>query len=437
MKKIKVVIAGAAGRDFSNYLRYFKDNPIFEVVAFTQTQIPGIEKRIFPKALTGKKSIPMYPESKLSSLIKKLKVDYVYLCYSDLSHQYVMEFASKVLANRANFALLGSEEIYIKSKKPVIAVTAVRTGSGKSQTSRAIAEILRKHGKKVVGVRHSMPYGKDLTKQRCQRFANQDDFKIQNTTIEEEEEYQPWLDHGFIIYAGFDYKEIVKQAEKEADIIIFDGGNNDVSFLKPDLHVVVADPHRSGHEITYYPGFVNFLTADVIVINKIDSAKKENIGIIKKHAKQYNPRAKVILAKSDLIIDRPELIKNARACTVGDGPTLTHGGMSFGAGTLAVKQYKGKIISPKKYAIGSIKKVYERYTHLKEELPAMGYNKGQIKELEKVINRIPCDIVIDGTPANLKRIIKISKPIVEVNYELGKEATKELHKILKKNKFIR
>ncbi|QQG38649.1 MAG: GTPase [Candidatus Woesearchaeota archaeon] len=437
MKKIKVIIAGAAGRDFSNYLRYFKDNPLFEVVAFTQTQIPGIEKRVFPKKLTGKKEIPMYPESKLIELIKKIKVDYVYLSYSDLSNQFVHEFASKVLAAGANFSLLGSEEIYVKSKKPVIAVTAVRTGSGKSQTSRALAEILRKNGKKVVGIRHSMPYSKDLTKDVCQRFASAKDFKKYNTTIEEEEEYQPWIDHGFVIYSGFDYKKIVKQAEKEADVIIFDGGNNDLEFIKADLKIVVADPHRVGHELTYYPGFVNFLTADVIIINKIDSAKKKDIETIKKHAKQYNPRAKIVFARSDLVIDKPELIRNKSILSIGDGPSLTHGGMKFGIGTLAIKKYKGRIIDPRKYTIGSIKETYKKYPDIGKELPAMGYGKKQIKDLEKTVNKVKCDIILDATPANLKRIIKVNKPIVNVGYELGKDAVNELEMILNKRKFIR
>lgn len=434
--KYNVILSGAAGRDYHNFLLYFKDNPSFNVVCFTATQIPGIEKRKFPKKLSGKlykKDIHIFPEKDLPKLIKKYNIDYVFLSYSDLSNQYAMEFASKVLASGANFALLGPNDTYVKSKKPVISITAVRTGSGKSQTSRAIAEILRENKKKVVAVRHSMPYG-NLIKQTCQRFATEKDFKKHKTTIEEEEEYQPWIDHGFVVYAGFDYKEIIKQAEKEADCIIFDGGNNDLPMLKPDLMIVVADPHRAGHELTYYPGFVNFLLADVIIINKIDSAKKKDIETVKKHAKTYNPKAKIILARSDLVIDKPNLIKNKRCLAIGDGPTLTHGGMSFGAGTLAVRKYKGKLVDPKKYATGSIKVTYKRYKHLAKELPAMGYSKKQIKELEETIHKTPCDIVVDGTPANLKRIIKINKPIVEVNYELDKEAVKKLSKLLKRFK---
>ncbi len=438
-ERVKVIIMGAAGRDYHVFLRYFKDNHNFEVVAFTQAQIPGIEKRSFPKKLAGKlykKDIPFYPESKLKSLIKKLRVDEVVLAYSDLSHQKVMEKASKVLRAGANFTLVGIKDIYVKSKKPVIAITAVRTGAGKSQTSRAIGEILRKHNKKVVGIRHSMPYGKDLIKQTCKRFATVKDFRKHKTTIEEEEEYQPWIDHGFVVYAGFDYKEIVKQAEKESDVIVFDGGNNDTSMVKADLYICVTDPHRAGHELTHYPGFVNFLLADIIIINKVDSAKKEDIKTIQNNIKKYNSKAKVILARSELIVDKPQLIKNSICATIGDGPTLSHGGMKFGAGTLAVKKYGGKLADPRKYAIGSIKETYKKYTHLGKELPAMGYSKKQIKELEQTVNRTKCDIVVDGTPANLKRIITIKKPLVEVGYELGDKAVRTLEKELKKLRFI-
>jgi len=430
MKK-RVIISGAAGRDYHNYLVYFKNNPNYDVIAFTAAQIPGIEKRSFPKKLAKGKSIPIYSESKLPLLIKKLKIDFVFLSYSDLSHKYVMDFASKVLSAGANFGLLGAKDTYVKSKKPVIAVTAVRTGSGKSQTSRAIAEIFRKRGKKVVGVRHSMPYG-NLLKQTSQRFERASDFKKHKTTIEEEEEYQPWINHGFVIYAGFDYKEILKRAEKEADVIVFDGGNNDLSFVKPDLLVTVVDPHRAGDELTHYPGFVNFLMADVIVINKIDSAIKRDIDIVKENIKKYNPKAKVILAKSKLIIDKVSLIRGKRCAVVGDGPTLSHGGMSYGAGTIAVKRNGGKFVNPKKYAVGSIRKTFEKFPHLTNEIPAMGYSGKQIKELEKTINRVPCDVVVDGTPANLKGLISVNKPLVEVGYELGDSAVKEFEKLLKR-----
>ena len=347
-----------------------------------------------------------------------------------------MSFASKVLAVGASFRLLGPNDTMVRSKKTVIAVTAVRTGSGKSQTSRAIARILREHSKNVIAIRHGMPYG-NLLKQSCQRFASEKDFKKYNTTIEEEEEYQPWIDNRFVVYSGFDYKQILKLVEREAQVIIFDGGNNDTSLIKPDLLIVVTDPHRAGHEINYYPGFVNFLMADVIIINKVDSAKKENVKIILNNIKKYNPKAKVILARSELIVDKPQLIKNKLCAIIGDGPSLSHGGLPFGAGSIAVKRYKGIIIDPKKYAVGSIKETFQKYKHLRYEIPAMGYSKQQIKELEETVNKVPCDIVIDGTPANLKRIIKINKPIVEVNYELDKESIKELEKILKEKRFIK
>jgi predicted GTPase len=434
----RVLIAGAGGRDFHNYLVYFKDNPDYDVVAFTAAQIPGIEKRVFPKELTKskKKSIPIYSEVHISDVIKKLKIDYVYLCYSDLPHQYVMELASKVLSAGANFGLLGAKDTYVQSQKKVIAVCAVRTGCGKSQVSRAVAELIRKGGKRVVGIRHSMPYG-DLTKQTCQRFSSAHDFVKHQTTIEEEEEYQPWIDHGFVIYAGFDYKEIVKNAEQEADILIFDGGNNDIPFIKPDILIVVTDPHRAGDELTYYPGFLNLLLADIVVINKIDSAARNHIEAVKSHIKKYNPKAKIVLARSDLIVDRPELLENKKCAVIGDGPTLTHGGMSFGAGSIAVKKYNGKTVNPKSAAGGSLKKTFLKFPHLQNEIPAMGYSGLQIKELERTVNRIKCDVVVDGTPANLKKIIKINKPLVEVDYEVGKSATLKLKAILKQMKVFK
>ncbi|HLD33498.1 MAG TPA: GTPase [Candidatus Nanoarchaeia archaeon] len=439
MKRVikRVIISGAGGRDFHNYLVYFRRQPDFEVVAFTAAQIPGIEKRHFPKQLTRtrRKDILIYPEHMLPALIKKLHADYVYLAYSDLSHQFVAQFASRVLAAGANFGLLGTNDTYIVSKKPVIAVCAVRTGSGKSQTSRAIAEIFRKHGKKVVGVRHAMPYG-NLMEERCQRFASSKDFAKFKTTIEEEEEYQPWIDHGFVVYSGFDYAEIVRQAEKEADVIVFDGGNNDIPFIKPDVHITVADPHRPGHETTYYPGFVNVLLADVIVINKVDSAKRADVDLVEKNVRAANPTAKIIRARSDLVVDHPEWIAGKRCALVGDGPTLSHGGMSFGAATVAVRLYGGKIVPVRAFAVGSIKKTFEKFPHLQHEIPAMGYGKKQIKELEQTINRVPCDVVIDGSPANLSRMMKINKPFVTVDYELGKDAMKELEKILKKRGIV-
>jgi len=434
IKKYNILIAGARGRDLQNFIVYFRDNPLYNVVCFTATQIPGIENQFVPKEITGKlypRGIPTYPESQLQELIKKHNIDYVYLSYSDLSHQYVMEFASKVLAAGANFALLGTRDTYIQSKKPVISVTAVRTGSGKSQTTRAIAEIFKKQGKKVVGIRHPMPYG-DLVQQEVQRFETTADLKKNKCTIEEEEEYQPWIDHGFVIYAGVDYQKIIKQAEKEADVILWDGGNNDWSFYKPDLNIVVADPHRAGHELTYYPGFVNILMADIVIINKVDSVSKENVQKVQANIKKYNPQAKIILAKSDVFVEDPKVVKNKRVLVVGDGPTLSHGGMSFGAATLAAQKYGGKIVDVKPFVIGSIKQTYQKYPQLGKELPAMGYSSKQLKEVEQIINKVPCDLILDGSPAHLKKHLKLKKPIMDVTYELDQKSVKVLEKLLKK-----
>ena len=435
IKKYNILIAGARGRDLQNFIVYFRDNPLYNVVCFTATQIPGIENQFVPKEITGKlypRGIPTYPESQLQELIKKHNIDYVYLSYSDLSHQYVMEFASKVLAAGANFALLGTRDTYIQSKKPVISVTAVRTGSGKSQTTRAIAEIFKKQGKKVVGIRHPMPYG-DLVQQEVQRFETTADLKKNKCTIEEEEEYQPWIDHGFVIYAGVDYQKIIKQAEKEADVILWDGGNNDWSFYKPDLNIVVADPHRAGHELTYYPGFVNILMADIVIINKVDSVSKENVQKVQANIKKYNPQAKIILAKSDVFVEDPKVVKNKRVLVVGDGPTLSHGGMSFGAATLAAQKYGGKIVDVKPFVIGSIKQTYQKYPQLGKELPAMGYSSKQLKEVEQIINKVPCDLILDGSPAHLKKHLKLKKPIIDVTYELDQKSVKELERLLSKS----
>lgn len=440
LNKKRVIIIGAGGRDFHNFLTYFKDNSLYEVICFTAAQIPGIEKRTFPKELAGrlyKKDIPIYPEEKLSELIKKFKIDEAVLSYSDLNHLDVMNKASIVLASGANFKLLGPNDTMLKSNKPVISVCAVRTGAGKSQTSRAIGEILRKHGKKVVACRHPMPYNSDLMKQVVERFSSFEDLKKYETTIEEREEYYPWIRKGIPIYAGVDYKRILRQAEKESQIIVWDSGNNDISFFKSNLYIVVADPHRPGHEISYYPGFVNFLMADVIIINKVDSAPKEGIKIVEDNIKKYNPKAIVIKARSEVKADNPGLIKGKRVLLIEDGPTITHGGMKFGAATVAAKKYGAKeIVNAKKYAVGSIKETYEKYPHLEKELPAMGYSDKQIKELQETINGADCDVVIDGSPANLKNILKVNKPIINIGYELGEDAVNELEILLKKYKFI-
>lgn len=438
MKKRNIAILGAAGRDYHNFLMKYKDNPSYDVKFFTIEQIPGLEKRKFPKKLAGrlyKKDIPTFPEEKLAELIKKYKIDDVVFSHSDLSHVRVMHEASISLAKGANFVLLGLKDTMIKAKKPVISVCAVRTGSGKSQTTRKVAEILKSKGKKVVAIRHPMPYG-DLWKQRCQRFGKYSDLKKHKCTIEEREEYEPWIKLGVPIYAGVDYRLILKQAEKEADIILWDGGNNDLPFYFPDLHIVIVDPHRPGHGLLYHPGETNLRMADVIVINKIGTAPKEGIKTVETNIKKTNPKAIVIRAESKLIVSDKSLLRNKKAIVVEDGPTLTHGGMSFGAGYIAAKKYGAKIISPKKYAIGSIKSVYKKYKQVSDVLPAMGYGKKQIKELEKTINRAKCDVVVDATPVNLSKIIKINKPIVRVEYVL-KERGLSLKDVLRKRGFIK
>ncbi|MBI2507638.1 GTPase [Candidatus Woesearchaeota archaeon] len=434
MDKKRVLILGAAGRDYHVFLQYFKDNPYYDVVAFTQNQIPGIENRSFPKKLAGrlyKMDIPFYPESQLTYLIKKLRVDKVIFAYSDVSHEYVMHKASMCLAAGADFYLLGPSSTMITNNIPIIAVCAVRTGAGKSQTSRKIGIILREKGYKVVAIRHPMPYG-DLLKEEVQRFSSYDDLKKADVTIEEREEYEPWIKLGIPIYAGVDYKKIIKRAEKEAQVVIFDSGNNDLPFYKPDMHIVVVDPHRAGHELKYHPGEANFLMADVFVVNKIDTAPKGGIKTVLANIKQYNPQAKVIMAKSKIIVDKPEMIKNKRVLVVEDGPTLTHGEMKFGAGTVAAKMYKAKvIIDAEKYAVGSIKEVYKKYSHLKKILPAMGYSHKQMKDLRDTINRAKCDVVIDGSPFDLSKLLKINKPIVNVDYELHEVGKLNLKKLLK------
>jgi len=437
-KQKRVIIMGAAGRDFHNFLTYFKDNPLYNVICFTAEQIPGISKRSFPKQLAGKlykKHIPIYHESKLKNLIKKYKIDYVFLSYSDLSHLDVMHKASKVLAAGANFSLLGTKDTQLKSKKPIISITAVRTGAGKSQTSRKVAQILKEKKYKVIAIRHPMPYG-NLIDQEVQRFASHKDVEKYKCTIEEREEYDPWIELGIPIYAGVNYEKILKEAEKEADIIIWDGGNNDTPFYKPDINIVVVDPHRAGHELLYYPGEVNFRAADVIVINKVDSAHKKDVETIKNNIKNTNPKAKVILGKSEIIIKTKKSIRNKKVLIVGDGPTLTHGGMKFGAGTIAAKKHKAKIIQPGKFVVGSLRETFNKYPHLKNatEIPAMGYSKQQLKDLQRTINKSKADIIIDGTPVDLKKVIKIKKEFVELEYILTEIGRPNLKDILKKIK---
>ena len=436
MKSYNIIIAGAAGRDYFNFLQYFKDKPLYNVVCFTQAQIPGIEKRSFPKELSGyKHDIPFYLEEKIPELIKKFKIDYVYLCYSDLSHQEVMNKVSLILANGANFALLGTKDTYLVSKKPVISVTAVRTGSGKSRVSRRIATYLKNKGYNVIVVRHPMPYG-DLRKEEIQKFYNYDDLFKANVTIEEREEYEQYVNNKIPIFAGVNYKKILDEAEKEADVILWDGGNNDWSFFKPNLNLVIVDPRRAGHELTYYPGQVNLRMADIILIHKMTGTTNENLKIVHENIKKVNKKSKVIEIDSVISVENSGQIKGKKVLLIGDGPTLTHGGMAYGIANAAAKEYHAReIVDAEKYALGSIKKVYKDFPHLKKILPAMGYSKKQIEELRNTILRAKCDLVIDGSPFDIKRLLKIDRKIINVDYDIEdkelKEVYNEINKILK------
>ncbi len=419
--KTKVLIMGAAGRDFHNFNVYFRNNEDYEVLAFTAAQIPGIAGRVYPKELAGslyENGIQIYPEEELAVLIKKHNIDQVILAYSDLSHETVMQKASQVLAAGADFRLMGPKSTMLQSAKPVISVCAVRTGSGKSPTSQKLVDMLKIRRYRVVVVRHPMPYG-DLLRQECQRFASMEDCVRNECTIEEREEYEPYICCGSVVYSGVDFKKILGAAEKEADIIIWDGGNNDVPFYRPDLHIVIADPHRAGHELTYYPGEVNVRLADVIIVNKVDSARKEDVELVIKNVRSINDKAIIIKANSAITADVPELIKGKRVLVVEDGPTLTHGGMSYGAGIIAAGKYGAReTIDPRPHAVGSILKVYEDFPHLGAVLPAMGYSEAQMKELEMTINAADCDSVIAGTPIDLGGLLRLNKPVVRVRYRI-------------------
>lgn len=433
-----VIIMGAAGRDFHNFNLVFRDNPDCNVVCFTATQIPGIANRKYPAELAGrfyKKGIPIYPEAELQKLIKKFNVDEVVFAYSDIPHGEVMHKASIALACGAGFSLLGPKETMLESKRRVIAVCAVRTGSGKSQTTRRLLDILKKHGKKAVVIRHPMPYG-ELLQQECQRFADIADLGKQKCTIEEMEEYEPLIERGAIVYAGVDYEKILKCAEKEAEVIIWDGGNNDFPFIKPDLLVVVTDPHRAGHELLYHPGETNFRMADVIVINKMNTAKKKAIKEIIENAKLVNPNARIVRANSELIAPLAHKIRNKKVLVIEDGPTVTHGNMAYGAGAIVAKRHNAIIIAPHKYAVGSLKKELKKWKHLRNVLPALGYGKKQIAELQATINKAKCDYVVDATPVNLARIMRLNKPIIEVRYELKELGKPDLESVLKDNKLV-
>jgi predicted GTPase len=433
MTKSRILIMGAAGRDFHDFNLCFRDNPAYDVVAFTATQIPNIEKRTYPRELAGQlypNGIPIYPESALNDLIHDLSVDQVIFAYSDVPHEYVMHKASQVLAVGADFRLLGAKETMLKSKVPVVAVCAVRTGSGKSQTTRRTADILRQMGKKLVVVRHPMPYG-DLVKQASQRFASYEDLDKNDCTIEEREEYEPHLDRGSIVYAGVDYERILRQAEEEAEVVLWDGGNNDLPFFKPDLHIVVADPHRAGHELRYHPGEANLRMADVVVINKIDTSEPDKVELIRHNVMAVNPRAVVVDAASPIFLDDPDAIRGCKVLVVEDGPTLTHGEMSFGAGVVAARRFNAaEIVDPRPYAVGSIAETYQKYPNTGPVLPAMGYGTKQVHDLQETINATPCDLVIIATPIDLRRVVKINRPTQRVRYELQEIGRPTLQDVL-------
>jgi len=435
MEKKRVLIMGAAGRDFHNFNVCFRDNEAFEVVGFTATQIPDIEGRLYPPELAGSlypQGIPIYPEEDLEKLIVEKDIDIAVFSYSDVSHEYVMHRASRAIAAGADFLLLGSKGTMIKSQKPVISVCAVRTGSGKSQTTRRVAEILKKLGKKTAVIRHPMPYG-DLRKQVVQRFASYEDLDRHNCTIEEREEYEPHIDRGNVVYAGVDYGKILAEAEKEADVILWDGGNNDLPFYRPDLHIVVADPLRPYHEVTYHPGEANLRMADVVVINKIDSAYPEDVQIVRENIIESNPKAIIIEAASPIVIDDGDMIRGKRVLVVEDGPTLTHGEMSFGAGVVAAQKYgAAELVDPRENAVGTIKETFEKYPQIGQLLPAVGYSDKQLRDLEETINRTQADLVVVATPIDLGRVIKINKPYVRVRYDLQEIGTPDLEEIIRK-----
>lgn len=438
MSKQRVIIMGAAGRDFHNFNTYFRDNEAYEVVAFTATQIPDIDGRKYPAELAGKlypAGIPICAEADLVELIKKHNVDQVVFAYSDVQHQAVMSKASIVHAAGADFRLLGPKATQIESKVPVIGVCAVRTGVGKSQTTRKVIKELKDMGLRVVAIRHPMPYG-NLVAQTCQRFETYEDLDKHECTIEEREEYEPHIAAGVVVYAGVDYEKILREAEKEADVILWDGGNNDFSFYKTDLLFTLVDPHRPGHELKYHPGETNLRLADVIIINKVDSASPEGIEAVRQNARMANPNAAIIDAASPLFVDDASVIAGKRVLVIEDGPTLTHGEMKYGAGFLAAQKAGAKeIIDPRPYAVRSIAATYAKYTHVSQILPAMGYGGQQVKDLEETINAVDCDAVVIGTPIDLRRVLKIDKPSTRVKYELQEIGEPTIRTFLNKLNF--
>ncbi len=429
---------GAAGRDFHNFNVFFRDNPDYEVVAFTAAQISDldsgveIEKRVYPSELAGElypDGIQVYPEGMLEELIGELDVDEVFFSYSDVSHGYVMEEASRVLAAGANFTLLGPKTTMLKSEKTVISVCAARTGSGKSPTSRWLVSKLKERGHRVVVIRHPMPYGV-LLRQRVQRFETLEDLDRHDCTIEEREDYEPHLERGAVVYAGVDYEAILKEAEEETDFIVWDGGNNDLPFYHPTLHIVIVDPHRAGHELCYYPGETNVRMADIVVISKVNTADPEKVTEVEGNVRKVNPRAKIVKASITITAEREEEIRGKRVLVVEDGPTVTHGGMSYGAATIKARELGATIVDPRPHARGSIKAVFERYPHLESLLPAVGYSETQMRELSQVINDTPCDLILLGTPTDIRRYLKVDKPVVRVRYEFEEAVPGELEEAI-------
>ncbi len=422
----RVMIMGAAGRDFHNFNTVYKNSPEYEVVAFTAAQIPGIEGRTYPSELAGSrypKGIPIFSENDLAKLIRELGVDLVILSYSDLSYSDVMHKASVAMAAGADFELLGPSSTMIKSKLPVVSICAVRTGAGKSTVSRRISSILRDRGKRVVVIRHPMPYG-DLSKEALQRFETFEDLDRYECSIEEREEYEPHIERGFVVFAGIDYERILASAEKEADVILWDGGNNDMPFIKPTVHFVILDPLRPGHEVAYYPSEVNVRLANAAIINKVNTAEEKNVELVESSLKQLNPDATVIKAASDITLDKPDLVKGKRVLVIEDGPTVTHGDMAYGVGFVAAKQFHAaEIVDPRSAAVGIVKDTFKKYPHLRDVLPTMGYGNQQVRDLEATVSRVDCDSIIIATPADIRRIMRLSKPVARVSYEL-RELTK-------------
>lgn len=430
----KVIIMGAGGRDFHNFNVYFKNNPRYKVVGFTANQIPNIEGRLYPPVLSGElypEGVRVFPEEQLSELIREHKVDLVALSYSDIPHLEVMHKAGIAMAGGADFILIGATYTMLRSKKPAVAVCAVRTGCGKSQTTRKVCDILQGLGKKVVAIRHPMPYG-DLSAQAVQRFSSYEDFEKHQCTLEEREEYEPLVEKGIIVYAGVDYGKILEAAEAEAEVIVWDGGNNDTPFYYPDVHIVLFDPHRPGHELLYYPGETNMLMANIAIINKVDTASPENVELVRSNIQKNAPNAEILLAESPVLVNDPERIRGKRVLVVEDGPTLTHGEMAYGAGVIAARTFgASELVDPRPYAVGTMAETYRKYTHIGPLLPAMGYSPQQLADLEKTINQADCDFVLFATPIHLTRIVSINKPTIRVRYEYRDHDGSSLKETLK------